>query len=147
MRILAVASGGGHWVELLRLQPSFEGNELIYMSTNESFRKTVPNYQFIVIPEVSRWNKLKLIVSVLKMFGIIKKLKPNVIITTGAAPGVLSLFIGKLIGAKTIWIESMCHAGEISLSGKLVSKFANRVYTQFPHLTSANIFYSGNIMS
>ena len=147
MKVLAVASGGGHWVELLRLRLAFEGQEVIYMSTNESFRKTVPESEFVVVPEVSRWDKLKLISSIFKMYSIIKSLKPDTIITTGAAPGVLSLFIGKLLGCKTIWVESMCHAGKISISGKMAKKFASRVYTQYPHLATNGIIYSGNIMS
>lgn len=133
-------------MELLRLSRAFDNTHLIYMSTNESFRQTVPENDFVLIPEVSRWNKLKVVFSFFKMMVIIGKLKPDVIITTGAAPGVLALLVGKLLGAKTIWVESMCHAAEISLSGKIVSVFASTVYTQYAHLASRKFIYSGNIL-
>jgi hypothetical protein len=29
-KILAVASGGGHWVELIRLSPAFEGHVVVF---------------------------------------------------------------------------------------------------------------------
>lgn len=146
IKVLAVASGGGHWVELLRLGKAFDNTQLTYMSTNVSFRQTVPESDFVLIPEINRWNKLKIISSFFKMLIIIFKLKPEIIITTGAAPGVLALLIGKILGAKTIWVESMCHAAEISLSGKLVNHFASKVYTQYPHLATHNFIYSGNIL-
>ena len=32
-KVMAVASGGGHWVELRRLMPAFAGREVLYVST------------------------------------------------------------------------------------------------------------------
>ena len=31
-RILAVSSGGGHWVELMRLRPAFEGHDVAFVT-------------------------------------------------------------------------------------------------------------------
>jgi UDP-N-acetylglucosamine:LPS N-acetylglucosamine transferase len=146
MKVLAVASGGGHVVELLRLAPAFSEAELIYMSTHESFAATMQGDAFYTVPDFSRWNAFKIPFVAFKMVGIIRSLKPDVVITTGAAQGVLALFIGKLLGAKTIWVESLCHAEEVSISGKMCRKFADRVYTQWPHLADSKIVYAGNIM-
>lgn len=146
MKILAVASGGGHWIELLRLEPAFEDHSLSYMSTNESFRSTVNAFPYYTVPDFSRWNLFKIPLVAWKMFSIMQRIKPDMVITTGAAPGVIALFIGKLLGAKTVWVESMCHAEKISVSGKAVRFFADRVYTQWPHLATSDIVYSGNIM-
>lgn len=146
MKILAIASGGGHWVELLRLQPAFERHELVYMSTNENFAATVAGYEYHTIPDFSRWNKLKMLSNSWKIYKAIAAIRPDVIITTGAAPGVIALLIGKILGAKTVWIESMCHAEKVSISGKMVQVFADRVYTQWEHLATAKFVYAGNIM-
>jgi UDP-N-acetylglucosamine:LPS N-acetylglucosamine transferase len=146
MKVLAVASGGGHIVELLRLQPAFEDHELVYMSTHESFASKCKGYEYHIIPDFSQWDAYKMPGVAFKMFRIFRKVKPDVIITTGAAPGVLALFVGKLMGAKTIWIESLCHAEKISISGRICKFFADRVYTQWPHLATQKIVYSGNIM-
>jgi UDP-N-acetylglucosamine:LPS N-acetylglucosamine transferase len=80
------------------------------------------------------------------MYKLFTKIKPGVVVTTGAAPGVLALFIGKLMGAKTIWLESLCHAEKVSISGKICKLFADRVYTQWEHLATEKIIYAGNIM-
>jgi UDP-N-acetylglucosamine:LPS N-acetylglucosamine transferase len=146
MKILAVASGGGHVVELLRLQPAFEGHELMYMSTLESYASTFKGYQYFTVPDFSQWNAYKIPFVAWKMYQLFAKIKPDVVVTTGAAPGVLALFIGRLIGAKTIWVESLCHAEKVSISGKICKLFADRVYTQWEHLATSKIVYAGNIM-
>jgi hypothetical protein len=147
LKILAVASAGGHWVELLRLKPAFNGFDVKFMSTNKSFAKTVEGHQFYCVPEVSRWNKSKLFKVAYETSKVISIVKPDVIISTGAAPGMVSIIIGKLKGVKTIWVESMCHVEKISISGKIARFFADQTYTQWPHLASSKILYKGNIMS
>ena len=62
-RILAVASGGGHWVELLRLRPAFEGAEVTYVSVRREYSSDVPGESFYVINDATRWNRLSLLSS------------------------------------------------------------------------------------
>jgi UDP-N-acetylglucosamine:LPS N-acetylglucosamine transferase len=146
MKVLAAASAGGHVVELLRLQPAFEEHELVYMSTMDTYNSTFKDHEYHKVPDFSQWNVWKIPSAAFKMYKIMSKIKPDVVVTTGAAPGVVALFIGKLIGAKTIWVESLCHAEKVSISGKLCKLFADRVYTQWKHLAQPKIIYAGNIM-
>ncbi len=37
VRVLAVASGGGHWVQLLRLRPAWEGCDVAYATVHREF--------------------------------------------------------------------------------------------------------------
>ena len=41
-RVLAVASGGGHWVQLLRLRPAFEGCDVTYACVRPAYADDVP---------------------------------------------------------------------------------------------------------
>jgi len=147
MKIIAIASVGGHWIQLLRLKQAFKGDEIEFISTKESFAATVPGHVFHTIPDGSRWNKMKLLQAFFKVTGILIRSKPDVIITTGAAPGLMGIVAGRFIGAKTIWIDSIANVEKISLSGKIAQKFANRVYTQWPDLANSKVVYSGNILS
>jgi len=147
MKILAIASAGGHWVQLLRLKPAFEGHELIYASTKKSFADTVKGYQFYDIPDASRWNKLKLIYSLLCVFKLIFSLRPNIIITTGAAPGLMGIIAGKMIGAKTVWVDSIANVENLSMSGKIAASIADKSYTQWPDLSNSKVTFSGNVLS
>lgn len=146
-KILAIASVGGHWIQLLRLKPAFKENDIIFVSTNASFSKMVNGHKFYSIPDSNRKNILKLILTFFKLTQIIWTEKPDVIITTGAAPGLMGIIAGRILGARTVWIDSIANVEEISLSGKIANKFANRVYTQWPDLASNKIYYSGNVLS
>ncbi|WP_101689931.1 oligosaccharide biosynthesis protein Alg14 [Dysgonomonas massiliensis] len=147
MKIFVIASAGGHWVQLLRLSPAFGGDECIYASTKDSFQKFIPNNKFYCIKDFNRNNMLGILRTSLKLFQIIRKEKPKVIITTGAAPGLVSLFIGKLLSKKTVWIDSIANVEELSMSGKIASCFADRVYTQWAHLSNNKIYFEGNVIA
>lgn len=147
MKVLAIASMGGHWIQLLRLRPAFEGADVVFVSNNASFSTMVEGKKFYAVTDANRNNKLGLIKSFFEVLKIVLKEKPDTIITTGAAPGIMGLFAGKLLRKKTIWIDSIANVEELSMSGRLASKFADRVYTQWPDLAKGNIVYSGNILS
>jgi len=146
-KVLAIASIGGHWIQLLRLMPAFEDQDVTFVSTMPSFADTVVNHKFYTVPDANRTNKLHLLQCALSISWIIFfKVRPKVIITTGAAPGLIALAIGKIIGAKTIWVDSIANADKLSMSGQIALKIADRVYTQWNHLATSHIVYSGNVL-
>jgi len=147
MKILAIASAGGHWIQLLRLKPAFKHDELSFVTTNPTFNTMVKDHKFYAVPDANKQSKLKLIKCFLSVFKIIVMQRPKVIITTGAAPGLMGIIVGKFTGAKTIWVDSIANAEKLSLSGKIATRFADRVYTQWPNLATDKIHFSGNVLS
>lgn len=147
MKILAVASAGGHWIQLLRLTKAFEDHELIYVSTKPGFSSFVEGNEFYSVLDTNRKNKLGLIKSFTEIIRLISKIKPDIIITTGAAPGLMCILGGRLLGIKTVWVDSIANVEELSMSGRIASKIAHIVYTQWPDLAKGKIRYSGNILS
>nr|WP_200354839.1 glycosyltransferase [Pelagicoccus mobilis] len=132
--VLAIASAGGHWVQLLRLRPAFEGTRIVYATTQEDYKSEVVSEEFYRIPDGTRWDKIKLLKSAWGIFRLILKIQPDTIITTGAAPGYFAIRIGKLLRKKTVWIDSIANAEELSLSGTKVGKHATLWLTQWKHL-------------
>ena len=132
-KVLAVASGGGHWVQLLRLKKAFEGNEIRYMTTNKEYQKDIDEHLYIVT-DANIWEKLKLVRMFVEVGIVIIKFRPDIVITTGAAPGFAALLFGKLFGAKTIWLDSIANAEELSASGKKAKLVADLWLTQWEHL-------------
>lgn len=130
--ILAVASGGGHWVQLLRLKSAFENYEVSYVSTLAGL--TVQNSKVFLVRDASRTDKLGLVILAIQLLRIIVTLRPSAVVTTGAAPGVIALRIAKLFGARTVWVDSIANVEEVSLSGLLARKHADLWLTQWPHL-------------
>ncbi|MFC5271567.1 oligosaccharide biosynthesis protein Alg14 [Adhaeribacter terreus] len=147
MKILAIASAGGHWIQLLRLLSAFEGHDISFMSTKASFASTVNGMSFYAVPDANRWNKLKLIYLAFRVAKVVYTLKPQVIISTGAAPGLMGIIAGKLLGSKTIWVDSIANVEKVSLSGKIALHFADKVYTQWPDLATQKITFAGNVLS
>ncbi len=133
-KILAVSSGGGHWVQLLRLRPAFEGDDVHYLTVNPSNRADVVPHPFFTVRHASRWNKFGLIVLAVQVLWVVMRVRPQVVVSTGAAPGYFALRVGKLLGARTIWLDSIANAEELSLSGRLAGKYADLWLTQWPHL-------------
>ena len=145
---MAVASIGGHWVQLLRIaQPMEEKYEMVYVSNHPKCATMVEGQRFYQTIDFSRSDAWKLIPSFFKTARMLRREKPDAIITTGAAPGLVFLLVGKLLGIKTIWIDSIANAEQLSASGRMASWFASRTYTQWKDLTTDRIFYSGNILS
>ncbi len=133
-RILAVSSGGGHWVQLLRLRPAFEGHRVAYVTVRGSYKADVGDVPFYVINDATRWDKVGLVRMCLKLVWILVRERPRVIVSTGAAPGYFALRFGKLLGARTIWLDSIANVEEMSMTGRLVRRWADLWLTQWPHL-------------
>jgi UDP-N-acetylglucosamine:LPS N-acetylglucosamine transferase len=134
-RVLAVASGGGHFIQLSRLMPAFSGCDVAYMTTMASYRAQVPqSRRFYVVPDANIRSKARLLLMAIKVAAILLRERPDVVISTGAAPGYFALRFGKLIGARTIWVDSMANAEQLSLSGRRIGAHADLWLTQWPHL-------------
>ena len=146
-RVLAVSSGGGHWVQLLRIKAAFENCDVTFVSVHESYRAQVADHKFYVVSDANRWNLLGLIKSACRLIWIMLKEKPDVVISTGAAPGYLALQFGRILGARTVWLDSIANIERLSLSGRIVSHCADLWLTQWPHLARPNgPYYSGSVL-
>lgn len=153
---MAIASKGGHWVQLLRLRPAWDGCTIHYVSTEKGYRDEVmrdaeeraqPIPSFHTVPDANRWNKFALIHQFLSVFWVMLTTRPKVIVTTGAAPGFFAIFLGRLVGARTIWIDSIANAEELSLSGQKAGRFASLWLTQWSHLAKPNgPFHEGGVL-
>lgn len=132
--ILAVASSGGHWTQLRRLEPAFAGHRVSYVSTNAGYRCEVGAARFHRVRDASRWDKFGLVVLALQLLWILLRERPDVVISTGAAPGFFAIRLGKLLGARTIWIDSLANVDELSLSGRRLRRSADLWLTQWEHL-------------
>ena len=134
VRVLAVSSGGGHWVELQRLKPAFEGCDIAFATVKDGYRADVSDSRFYVVPDSNIREKVALMRTALIVLGVLLRERPQVIISTGAAPGYLALHFGKWMGARTIWLDSMANAEKLSLSGQKAGRYADLWLTQWAHL-------------
>lgn len=145
-RILCVASIGGHWIQLLRIsKPLEQYYDIAYMSTREKCATMVEGKPFYLMSDFSRWDAWKLIPEFFHQWHVQRQIKPQAVISTGAAPGLICLLVAKLRGSMTIWIDSEANVEQPSASGKIASHFADYTYTQWQDLAQGKFRYAGNI--
>ncbi len=146
-KVLLVASHGGHWVQLRRISPAFDGLAVRYVSTNPGVQAEVAPAPLSVVPDANLNDKLALLGLALRMFFLVLRHRPDIVISTGAAPGFFALLFGKLLGAKTIWVDSIANAEQLSISGQKVKPFADLWLTQWPHLEGKDgPYYRGAVI-
>lgn len=133
-KVVALSSGGGHWVQLQRLKPAFSGCDVTYVTVKKSYRADVGDAHFRVVPDSNRWNKLGLLRTALAVAWVLWWERPDVVISTGAAPGYFAVRIGRLLGARTIWVDSIANVEVLSLSGQAAGRHVDLWLTQWPHL-------------
>lgn len=133
-RVLCVASSGGHWVQLQRLKPAFDGHNVRFVSTAKDLATQVAPKRFYYVRDASMWQKFALVLMAVRVMWIVLVFRPQVVLSTGAAVGFFALLFGRLIGAKTIWIDSIANGEELSLAGRKVKRWATHWLTQWPEL-------------
>lgn len=146
LRIMAVASTGGHWVQLRRMMPAFEGAEVRYVTTNAAHASEV-NGPLHTVSDANNQTRILLVWMLLKMLWLVVTIRPHVVFSTGAAPGAAALVLGKLVGARTIWVDSIANAERLSMSGRWVQYWADLWLTQWPELAAPNgPVYAGRVL-
>lgn len=136
-RVVAIASGGGHWIQLQRLRPAFEGFDVAYVSVYPDYAEDLPGERFYTVSDVTRVSLLKLFVLIPQFARIMLRERPDVVITTGSAPGLVGLAVARMLTpAKTIWIDSIANCERMSSSGLQARRVAHEWLTQWPELAS-----------
>lgn len=147
-RVLAVASTGGHWEQMMLISPAFEGAEVTFACTDVGHAERFPDIRLIGIADYNQDQPLKMLRGLIETFGVVRRVRPDLVVTTGAAPGLLCLLWGRVLGAHTIWIDSIANSEVMSLSGRLASRFAHVTMTQWEHLAEADpkLRYAGSVL-
>ena len=132
---MAIASGGGHWVQMRRIIPAFAGLEVFYVSVDPALATDVPGCTYYAIRDVSRRDRLGFAVLVVQVLRILARERPDVVITTGSAPCLIALGLAKtLLCARTVWINSIANVERMSSSGRQARRVADVWLTQWQHL-------------
>ncbi|MHC4206520.1 MAG: PssD/Cps14F family polysaccharide biosynthesis glycosyltransferase [Planctomycetota bacterium] len=135
LRICLAASAGGHISQLLKLAECWNGYETFCVTTTEVVRNKLNKLgEVYVVGECNRQHPMRVVAVLLRCLRIVFKERPDVVISTGAAAGCMLCFLGKMFGAKVVWIDSITNVEQISLSGRMVRYVADLFLVQWPEL-------------
>lgn len=118
----------------LRRMAAAMPSDTVWASTDRGLSTEVAPARFHTVPDANRWNRFALAWSALRILLVVLRVRPTHVVTTGAAPGWLAVVFARLLGARTLWIDSIANAEEISLSGRKARRWAHEVWTQWPEL-------------
>ena len=94
-----------------------------------------PDRPYYQIRNATRRDRLAFAVLAVQLARILRKERPEVVVTTGAAPGLVALVLSRwLCGSRTVWIDSIAAAERLSMSGRLARRVADAWLTQWQHL-------------
>ncbi len=145
-RVLAIASGGGHFIQLLRLSPAWEGHDVTFATVFADSASEVAPARLLTFHDVSRKDWWRLPLVALDMLSILVRVRPQVIVTTGAMPPLVAVGLARFAGIKTLFIDSIANSEVLSGSGRLASRFADRALTQWPQLATGDIEHWGSVI-
>lgn len=136
-KICFAASSGGHFEQLMMLQPLMKKYESIIVTEKTEYTINTNKEKLYYMLQVNREEKscfFRLIINSLKSIKLLIREKPDVIICTGVLAMIPLCLLCKLIGKKLIFIESFAKITSPTKSGKLLYKYADRFYVQWPQM-------------
>jgi UDP-N-acetylglucosamine:LPS N-acetylglucosamine transferase len=146
-RVLAVASSGGHWSQLMRLRPAFEGAGVHYATVDPGAAEIVSPAPVHIYADANARTPLRLLLTAWQLLRIMLRVRPEVVISTGAAGGYIAILIARLFGARTLFIDSIANARKLSTSARLAQRIADSVLSQWPGVASAErVGYRGAVL-
>ena len=136
-KLCFAASSGGHLDELLMLLPLMERYESFLVTEKTSYQPAAGTIRRYYLLQVNRREKsclFKMLANACRSFKICLTERPDVTVCTGALATVPLCLLCKAFGKKLVFIESFAKVETPTLTGKLLYRFADRFYIQWPQL-------------
>lgn len=133
-RACFLASSGGHWEELMCLKEIAAEYDSFFVTEEGGQVRDANLKRVYTVPQINRHEKhflLHFVRLFARAFKILGLEKPDFIITTGALIAFPFCLIGKIMGAKVIYIESFARVDDRSLTGRLVYPLADLFLVQW----------------
>lgn len=137
MKICLVCSSGGHLDHLYMLKPFWEDKDRFWATFDkEDSLSHLQGEKIYPVYYPSNRSIKALIINTCRAIKILRKEKPDLIISSGAAPAVPFFYIGKMMGMKTIFIEAFDRINKGSLTGKLCYRVSDVFIVQWEEMKS-----------
>jgi beta-1,4-N-acetylglucosaminyltransferase len=133
--LLLVCSPGGHLLQLHALAPVWRDHSRVWVTLAKSDSRSLLEGENVVFAHGPAVRSVRnLLRNLLLAWRVVRAVRPEVVLTTGAAVAVPFAWVGRLHGARVVYVESLARTVKPSLSCRLTAPVANRVYVQWPEL-------------
>lgn len=137
MKIGLVCSHGGHLTETLQILEAFEGHDIFFATYHSARDEFILGIAPTFFTQNIGTSPTQLLKATIWAWGILRSEMPDVILSLGAEIAIPFIYLSKIMGIKTIFIESWCRVEGLSKTGKLVYPIADQFWVQWPQLLDA----------
>lgn len=149
-KLCFAASSGGHYEQILMLKPLMEKYDSFLITEKTTYKTEIIGERVYYLHQVNRKEKFflfEMVGNLLKSFVIFINERPDVVITTGVLAVIPICILAKVFHKKLIYIESFAKVSTPTETGKLMYKYADQFYVQWPQMKEIypNAIYLGGI--
>jgi len=158
MKLLIVLGEGGHTKQLLNLVDllgdSYDYHYIVSKEDNLSasrIRYPGPIYR-LSRPRGKSTGKLaaifRTILAGIQSFWVLLRVRPVAVISVGPAIAVPVSIVGKFLGVRIIFVESASRVSALSLTGRMMHRWADLFFVQWPQLKESlpRAIYAGRLV-
>lgn len=132
LKVCLVGSSGGHLTHLYMLKPFWNCKNRFWVTFyKEDAVNLLEGEKFYPCYYPTNRNIKNLIRNTIVAWKILRKEKPDLIISSGAAVAVPFFYLGKLFGAKLVYIEVFDRINKPTMTGKMVYPIADMFIVQW----------------
>jgi hypothetical protein len=131
--VVLVGSAGGHLAQLVRLEPWWRHLTRTWVTFDK------PDARSLLADEAVVWahhpttrNVPNLVRNLFLAIRQLPRLRPDLVVSTGAAVAVPFFVVARLLGIPTVYVEVFDRIDSPTLTGRLVRPLATRFCVQWP---------------
>jgi UDP-N-acetylglucosamine:LPS N-acetylglucosamine transferase len=136
-------------LQLLALEPAWRDFHRLWVTNDRAGARSLLAGERVVWAHwpTSR-NLPNLVRNCILAVRVIRRTRPRVLLTTGAATAVPFAWVARLFGAAVVYVESVTRIDSPSLSYSLIRPVASRIYVQWPELAVVlpGVRYRGSVL-
>ena len=141
-----MSSTGGHLLQLVALREAFEGFERVWVTFDAGdSRALLAGEEVVHAYSPTNRNVGNLLRNFGLAFRVVPRMRPAAIVTTGAGVAVPFAWVGRLFGARVVYVESLTRIDRPSLTYRLIRPVVSRTYVQWPELRLPGALYRGTV--
>jgi beta-1,4-N-acetylglucosaminyltransferase len=148
--VMLVCSSGGHLLQLHQLRDAWEGRGALWVTFDKSDARSLLADERVVYAFGPTNRSIKnLLRNLVLAWIVVRRARPRLLVTTGAGVAVPFAWMARFRGARVFYVESITRVEGPSLSCRLISPVAHRIYVQWPELAMRmkNAVYAGSVFS
>ena len=132
LKVCLVGSSGGHLTHLYMLKPFWKNKNRFCVTFDKEDAKSLLENEKVYPCYYPTNRSIKALIKNLKVaYKVLKKEKPDLIISSGAAVAVPFFYIGKIMGAKLIYIEVFDRLDKPTMTGRMVYPITDKFIVQW----------------